>query len=106
MLESKFQSDLIDELKQLFYGCIVLKTDAGYIQGFPDLLILYRNKWAALECKRSATAARQPNQVYYIDELDQMSFASFIYPENKEEVLHELQQAFGSRRSTRLSKCK
>jgi hypothetical protein len=103
MLESEFQSGLIQELKQRFHGCIVVKNDANYIQGFPDLLVLYRNRWAALECKRSATATRQPNQVYYIDELDQMSYASFIYPENKEEVLYELQQAFGTRRSARVS---
>jgi hypothetical protein len=103
MLESEFQSGLIQELKVRFPGCIVVKNDANYIQGFPDLLVLYRDRWAALECKRSASANRQPNQVYYIDELDQMSYASFIYPENKEEVLHELQQAFGTRRSTRVS---
>jgi L-fucose mutarotase/ribose pyranase (RbsD/FucU family) len=103
MLERQFQSDLIKELKEMFHGCIVVKNDANYIQGFPDLLILYRNRWAALECKRSANAMRQPNQVYYIDELDQMSYASFIYPENKEEVLHELQQTFGTRRSARIS---
>jgi hypothetical protein len=104
MLESEFQSNLIKELKERFQGCVVLKNDASYIQGFPDLLVLYRNRWAALECKRSATANRQPNQVYYIDELDQMSYASFIYPENKEEVLYDLQQAFGIRRSSCLSR--
>jgi len=103
MLERDFQSNLVKELKQLFPGCMVLKTDANYIQGLPDLLILYRNRWAALECKRSANANRRPNQVYYIDEMDQMSYASFVYPENKEEVLHELQQTFGTRRSTRVS---
>jgi hypothetical protein len=104
LLESEFQSELIKELKERFQGCIVVKNDANYIQGFPDLLVLYRNRWAALECKRNAKANRQPNQVYYIDELDQMSYASFIYPENREEVLDELQQAFGTRRSTRVLK--
>ena len=104
MLESRFQANLIKELKSMFVGCFVLKNDANYIQGFPDLLILYNNKWAALECKRDAFEDHQPNQEYYITELDKMSFARTIYPENKEEVLYELQQTFGSRRTSRLSR--
>jgi len=100
--ESQFQASLIRELKQAFPGCIVLKNDAGYFQGIPDLLILYKDTWAALEVKGSLRALRQPNQEYYIEELDDMSFASFICPENKEEVLDELQLAFASCRATRI----
>jgi hypothetical protein len=92
--ESKFQSDLIKELKQRFPGCIVTKLDPRHIQGIPDLLILYNDKWAVLECKRSAKEHKQPNQDYYISKMNSMSFASFIYPENMEEVLNDLQQAF------------
>lgn len=95
-LEKAFQSSLIDELKRRFKGCFVIKLDPNYIQGVPDLLVLYRNKWAALECKRSSPSRKQPNQEYYVDLLNDMSFARFIFPENKEEVLHELQQAFGA----------
>lgn len=102
MKESKFQAKLIQEIKELFQGCIILKNDANYIQGFPDLLILYKKKWAALECKRSSEAEFQPNQEYYVDQLEKMAFARVIYPENKEEVLHDLQQSFKPRRSTRL----
>lgn len=94
MLESNFQAKLIKDLKVLFPGCIVTKNDAGYIQGIPDLLILYRDKWAALECKKSSRAKKQPNQEYYVGLMDEMSFSRFICPENKEEVLYELQQAF------------
>lgn len=104
MLESRFQSLLIKELKKLFPGCIVLKNDPNYIQGFPDLLILFNRRWAALEVKESATAQRQPNQDYYIDFLDNMSYAAFIYPENKEAVLHDLQYALGPARKTRSPK--
>lgn len=102
--ESIFQAKLIKELKELFPGCIILKNDSGYMQGIPDLLILFETTWAALEVKRSLQARRQPNQDYYIEELDDMSFASFICPENKEEVLNELQQTFGLRRATCFSK--
>ena len=97
-LERDFQAKLIKELKQIFKGCIVMKNDSSYIQGIPDLIILYRDKWAALEVKKSATAHHQPNQEYYVELMDEMSYASFIYPENKEEVLYELQQTLFSRR--------
>lgn len=98
--ESAFQSRLIDDLKFYFPGCFVLKNDAGYIQGFPDILVLYENKWAALECKRRTRSSHQPNQDYYVDILNSMSYASFVCPENKEQVLDELQQTFRFGRST------
>ncbi len=96
MLESSFQAQLIKELKERFVGCIVMKNDSSYIQGIPDLLILYKNKWASLECKKNAGAKKQPNQQYYVDKMNEMSFSRFICPENKEEVLYELQQSFDS----------
>lgn len=102
--ESRFQADLISELHDLFPGCIVLKNDANYIQGFPDLTVLYQDKWAVLECKRSLYEPYQPNQEYYIEVLDDMSFSSMICPENREAVLYELQLAFSPRRATRVSK--
>lgn len=94
--ENRFQSDLVKDLKSRFPGCVVLKNDPTYIQGFPDLTIFYRDKWAALECKRSADESHQPNQDYYVGMLNEMSYASFIFPENREEVLHELEQTFES----------
>ena len=94
-LERDFQSSLIRELKERFKGCFVMKLDANYIQGIPDLLILYQGKWAALECKKSERAAKRPNQEYYVHRLNEMSFSRFIFPENREAVLHELEQAFG-----------
>ena len=96
MLENKFQSQLIKELKKIFPGCIVMKNDSSYIQGIPDLLILYKNKWASLEVKKSANASKRPNQQYYVDMMNKMSFARFISPENEEEVLRDLQTTFKS----------
>lgn len=95
-LESKFQKELIDEIRERFPGCVVLKNDSGYIQGFPDWTILYKNKWAVLEAKREENAAKQPNQPYYVEKLNDMSFSRFVYPENKEEVLRDLSKAFES----------
>lgn len=93
-LESGFQDDLKEDLYDLFPGCMIMKLDSSYIQGIPDLLVLYEDKWAVLECKQHANARRQPNQQYYVDKMDRMSFARFVYPENKEEVLYDLQRAF------------
>lgn len=93
--ESDFQKNLKKELKSLFSGCIITKLDAGDIQGIPDLLILYKDKWATLENKRNAKASRQPNQEYYVKKMDEMSFSRFIYPENKNTVLDELKKWFG-----------
>lgn len=94
MLENKFQSKLIKELKKEFPGCMVLKNDSSYIQGVPDLLVLHKDTWASLEVKKSANAKHQPNQDYYVDKMNEMSFSKFIYPENKDEVFSELRKTF------------
>lgn len=90
MLENRFKTKLVKELKDLFPGCIVTHMDPNEIQGIPDLLILYEDKWAALEGKKNANASVRPNQDYYVELMDGMSFATFIYPENKDEVLDAL----------------
>lgn len=92
MLEKHFQAKLIKEVEALLPGSIVSKVETT-IQGFPDILILYEDKWATLECKRNKSAERQPNQTDYVDRMNAMSFSRFVYPENKEEVLNDLQQA-------------
>ena len=102
-LESAFQKALIRELKKRFDGCIVLKLDAQHKQGIPDLLLLWGKHWAALECKQNAKAKHRPNQDYYVKKMNSMSFSRFIFPENKEEVLHELEQTFGLNRNACLS---
>ena len=94
MLENKFQSKLIKELKEMFPGCIIMKNDSSYIQGIPDLLVLFKNKWASLEVKKSANARRQPNQEYYVGLMNEMSFSKFISPENKDEVIKALMTHF------------
>ena len=96
MKESEFQRDLIKGIKDRFPEAVVLKNDPTYIQGIPDLLVLNNDKWAALECKASEKSRHRPNQEYYINLLNTMSYAGFVYPENKEEVLDELQQALGA----------
>ena len=104
ILERAFQSKLIRRIKKDLPGCIVLKNDPNYIQGFPDLLILNGDRWAALEVKKDAKAEHQPNQDYYVKRLNQMSFARFIFPENERTVRHELYSALRSGRDTRVSK--
>lgn len=93
-LESKFQKELMDEIRDLYPGCVILKNDSGYIQGFPDWTILYKDKWAVLETKKEEHAKKQPNQGTYVERLDYMSFSRFVQPENKDEVLNELRLHF------------
>lgn len=106
MKESKFQADLIKEIKERFPGCMVMKNDSSYIQGIPDLLILHNDKWAALECKRSSNSKKQPNQEYYVNKMNEMSYAQFVSPENKEEVLDGIQRSFESKGKARVSRRK
>ena len=101
MLESVYQSKVIRELKERFPGCIVLKNDSTYLPGVPDLLILWHDLWAALEVKASQEARERPNQRYYVELMDNMSFAAFIYPENHEEVMDALQGVLAPRRQLR-----
>lgn len=101
MLEAKFKTELKNDIETRFPGSMVFHLDPTEKQGIPDLVILYKNKWAALEGKKEKDASHRPNQDYYVDLMNKMSFARFIYPENKEEVLNELEQSFKSSRKTR-----
>ena len=92
--ENEFQASLIKEIKERFPGAIVLKNDPNYIQGMPDLTVLHSDGWAMLEVKRSKDASHQPNQDYYISMLNSMSYANFVYPENVEEVLNDMEHTF------------
>lgn len=104
MAERHYQAALIKKLRLLFDGIIILKNDSSYMQGVPDLILLYGPYWAMLEVKFDKDSPFQPNQEYYLDLLDEMGFAACIYPENESEVFSALQQAFRLRRTTRLAK--
>ena len=99
---------MISKIEKRLPGCIIMKNDSSYIQGVPDWIILYKKKWATLECKKDGKAHHQPNQDYYVDKMNDMSFSSFIYPENEEEVLNELERSLkrGSGRKSCVSKRK
>lgn len=94
--EAAYQADLIDRLHVLLPGCFILHNDPSMNQGIPDILILFRDRWAMLEVKKSARAPERPNQDYYVDMFNDMSFAAFIFPQNEEQVLDDLQSTFGA----------
>ena len=98
ILENKYQAKLIKKLKRLYPECIITKLDTSYIQGIPDLLVLFEDTWVTLEVKKSETASHRPNQDYYVRKMNAMSYSTFIYPENEEEVFDEIQRIFKSRR--------
>lgn len=93
MLERDYQADLIKKIKRLLPGCLVVLNDPNYIQGIPDLTVFHGPKWALLEVKASERSKERPNQRYYVEKYGEMTFCSFIYPENEEEVLNALQEA-------------
>src|SRR3712207_46806 len=103
MLERRYQAELIKKLRIRFPGCVILKNDPNYMQGMLDLIILWRDRWAMLEVKKDAHSPEQPNQRYYAEQLNEMSYAAFIHPGNEEEVLDEIQRQFEARRKTRVS---
>jgi hypothetical protein len=101
--EGPYKTRLKHRIEDMFPGCVIVKADSSDLQGIPDLLILFGDRWAALEVKISLRARTQPNQPYWVDRLGEMSFAAFICPEIEDEVLHELAKAFGSRRRSRVA---
>lgn len=94
MLERDYQKKLVKKLKDTFPGCIVVKNDAQLKQGIPDLLVLFNDKWAALEVKKSDRASHRPNQDYNVERMNDMSYAAFIFPENEEKIFSELKEVF------------
>ena len=96
--EGRFAEEFAKDLDQIFPGCVILKNDESLVQGIPDWILLWENCWAMLELKESAHAAHQPNQDYYVELFDKMSFGAFVYPENKEDILDALQRSFQARR--------
>lgn len=103
MKESTFQHKLITALKERLPGSVILKTDPTYIQGFPDLVVLYKKRWCALEVKNRQKASHRPNQDYWVNKLNKMSYASFVYPENLEDILNGISKSFKPGRNTRIS---
>lgn len=96
-LEREWQPKLKKEIRRRFPGCYIFKLDSGEFQGIPDLLILFQSQWAILEVKRGLNAKKQPNQDWYVDEFNKMSFSAFVNPQNQEAVLNDLERAFTSR---------
>lgn len=92
-LESQFKTKIAGQLTVLLPYCVLLKNDEQFMPGIPDMLILYQDRWAMLEFKRSAPRRKQdyePNQEYYLRKFNDMAFASVIYPDNASLVLQEL----------------
>lgn len=97
--EGSFKSKLIKDIEKEFPDCIVTKLEADFKAGIPDILIVDGPRWATLEAKASkadVTKQRQNKEAqdYYVGKMRSMSYSSYVYPENKEEVLNELKIHF------------
>lgn len=94
ILEKDFQKDFIHKIKTLLPNSIAIKNDANYLQGFPDWTVIDGPRVYVFEAKAFKKANRQPNQEYYINAINAAGgFARFVYPENMQEVLDEIQRA-------------
>lgn len=112
--EEVYQANLIRRLEHMFPGCVVVRLDPRFVdfyvegkrysQGVADILILFGSRWAMLEVKAAIDAPVQPNQPYFINMFDALSYAAFISPENEEEILYDLQHALRPQRIARLSR--
>lgn len=96
-VESQFQKNLVKEIKAMAPSgdITVLKNEASMIQGIPDLVVFYKDKYAMLEVKKSENASHRPNQDWYIKKFANEAFGYFIYPENKDKVLDAMKNYLG-----------
>lgn len=96
-LERNYQKRLTKKIRKRMPECIVLKNDSGYQQGIPDLSVLCPTGWAFLEVKREEGAEEQPNQRWFVERAAEQQFGAFIYPDNEEDILNDLQRKLGPR---------
>lgn len=96
--EGSFKSQFIKRLQREYPRAIITKNDANQLQGIPDILFLLETFWAVFEAKDNVDSPYRPNQEYYLDLMNNMSFARVVYPEIEEEVIRELQRAYRTSR--------
>lgn len=102
-LEADYKPQLMQRIAQRFsrYGFVRFQhndPNAPESQGIPDLTVYIGDWWCLLEVKRSEKSKKRPNQDYYIELYGSTTFASFICPENEEEVLNALERSLEARR--------
>jgi hypothetical protein len=89
MRESEFQTKVNRGLRAQYPDAHILKTDgpASGVQGFPDWAIVLPNATTVFyDAKVSANAKRQPNQDWYMDDLNSKGYlAMFVCPDNVDE---------------------
>lgn len=90
MAERQFQAKLIRELRDLGFTVWKNQQNATTELGRPDLIVLKGVFWGCLEVKKDRLASHRPFQDAKVSTYDKMSFARFIYPENKDEIIEEL----------------
>lgn len=91
--EREFKPKSKERIEEMFPGCFIHEMGCA-TQGIPDTLILFEDKWALLEFKKSKDASHRPNQNYYVNKFNQMGFSAFVYPENLEDILDDLRRYF------------
>lgn len=97
MLEASFKVKAKQEIMKRFPDLDLDFINSGINdRSMPDLFIIGPNFWAALEFKRKKHSSHRPNQDHHIARLNKKGYATFVYPENLEEVLNGLEELFSS----------
>ena len=71
MLENKFKTGLVRELKERFPGCMVVHLDPNEIQGIPDLLVLYGTTWGGRQEISNCISSSEPELLRSADGRDE-----------------------------------
>ncbi len=97
MLESEFKKRTIQRIKDRLPSLdLDFINTKPFNRSMPDTFVIGPWCWAALEFKRSEDADQQANQDYHIERLNRKGYARFVFPENVEEVLDDLEAVFSS----------
>ena len=94
-MEAFFQKDLLIRLRQIPHSEWFVK-EAKSIRGISDIIGTVAGKSVYLEVKRSKSEANKNTgriclQQYFLDKMRAVgAYASFVYPENIDNVLNDL----------------
>lgn len=89
-LEKNIQSKFISDLRKSGYKCFKQQMNATTRAGTPDLFIFKEGFWGWIEFKQHKNSKARPGQKENVAWANENSWGSFVYEENKAEVLKYL----------------
>jgi hypothetical protein len=90
--EADLQSKFLSSLRKLGYKCFKQQMNATTRAGTPDAFIFKEGFWGWIEFKQHKNSKARPGQKENVEWAKENSWGSFVYAENKDEVLKELKE--------------